>query len=232
MSKNRIFLGVAAGALLLGMTSAQAADIEPEIAQPGWYVSLFGGATWLNDVETRYDLNYTIDTGTAAGFIVGGAIGTHVTDNLRVELEVAYSENDVESLRYSGPANTGTTYEGDGSFEILTFMGNLWYDIPVTETLSPYLGGGTGVGIVDAKDIIYDDPQATGEVYDSSEVVVAFQLGAGVRWQAFEHLAFDIGYRLRGLTSTTFETSDESNTDHPAESVFSHNLIGGVSVGF
>ncbi|MGE0006918.1 MAG: outer membrane protein [Parvibaculaceae bacterium] len=228
---------VAGVALAMGVSAAQAADIEPVIPAPSWYVSLFGGVSWLEDVQTPYghageEPNYDIDTASDPGFIVGGAVGTHLAEAVRVEFEVAYSENDVDTLRYSGPFNDGTNYDGSGSFAILTFMGNLWYDMPLGETVYPYVGGGAGIAVVDADDVIYDDPAATGAVYDSSEVVFAFQLGAGLRWKAFENVTFDVGYRLRAMDGPTFETSDDNTTDYEADWIWSHNVVGGVSVGF
>jgi opacity protein-like surface antigen len=237
MGKKLLLATIAATVLATGITAARSADLEPVAERADWYVSLFGGAAWLEDVETPYGdageaLNYNIDTASDAGFIVGGAIGTHLTDAVRVELEVAYSENDVDTLRYSGPQNDGTNYDGSGSFALLTFMANLWYDIPISEAVYPYVGGGAGLAIIDADDVIYDDESATGDVYDSSEVAFAFQLGAGLRWQAFENITFDVGYRLRGIDGPTFETSDDNTTDYDADWIWSHNVIGGVSFGF
>lgn len=234
MGKKRLLMAIAAGALAMGMSSAGAADIEPVVEPAGWYVSLFGGASFLEDVETEYD--YGISSSlknkaeTETGFIVGGAIGTHLTDDIRVELEVAYSENDVDKIHYSGPYNNGT-YDAKGSFGILTFMGNLWYDIPLSETLNPYLGGGVGLAIVDGE-TTYEPDDGDDSPYDSSEVAFAFQLGAGLRWKAFENITFDVGYRLRGIDGPDFGNSDfPQSSNYDGDMIFSHNVIAGVSFG-
>jgi opacity protein-like surface antigen len=232
MGKKHLLMAVAAAAMTLGMASAQAADLEPVAAPAEWYVSLFGGVSFLDDVETDYEFNgsrFTTDAKSDTGFIVGGAIGAHLTDDLRVELEVAYSENDVDEINFEGYGG----YDAEGTFGILTFMANLWYDIPLSDTLNPYVGGGAGVAIVDG-DIAYSPDDGDDSPYDSSEVAFAFQLGAGLRWNAFENITLDIGYRLRGIDGPTFGNSDHfiPSPDYDADMIISHNIIGGISVGF
>jgi opacity protein-like surface antigen len=225
MGKKCLLGTVAAVGLTLGMATAQAADIiEPVVEPPGWYVSLFGGVSFLEDVNTEYDEPgpYEIDAETKTGFIVGGALGTHLTEDFRVELEVAYSENDVDDIEYDGE-----DYAGTGDFTFLTFMGNVWYDVPLSEELKPYLGGGAGIAIIDANDVGYE-----GNVeYDSSEVAFAFQVGAGLRWAIADSITLDVGYRLRGFDGPKFEDVD-GGSDQNADWMWSHNVIGGVSFGF
>ena len=139
-----------------------------------------------------YEANVRTDT----GFIIGGATGTHLTDDLRVELEVAYSENDVDRIGYVDGFDGSTgSYAAHGKFGILTFMANLWYDIPLSEDLKPYLGGGLGLAVVDG-DVGYDDYPDYDPIFDNSEVAFAFQLGTGLRWQAWDNVTLDVGYRL------------------------------------
>jgi opacity protein-like surface antigen len=240
MNKKHLLTVVAASAILLGVNAARAADLEPVAAPPGWYVSLFGGVSWLDDVKTDYEYDgyegtYHADVSTDTGFIVGGAIGTHVMDDLRVELEVAYSENDADRIDYSAPA--ASDYKGDasGQFGILTFMANIWYDVPLSEALTPYIGGGAGVAIVDA-DSGYKDNSNYDPIFDSSEAAFAFQLGAGLRWHVAENIALDVGYRFRGIDGPTFaakETDPNYDTsDYDAKWLWNQNVIAGISFGF
>ncbi len=239
MDKKYLLMAVAAGALALGISSARAADIEPVVEPAGWYVSLFGGASWLEDVKTSYtfdgfDAAYSADVETDTGFIIGGAAGTHLTEDLRVELEVAYSENDVDRINYTNESNDETGYDANGKFGILTFMANLWYDLPLSEELKPYVGGGAGIAVVDA-DVGYDGNPDYDPIFDNSEVAFAFQVGAGFRWQVWENVALDVGYRLRGIDGPTFDAKETDPTfdtsDYDAHWMWSHNVIAGVSFG-
>jgi opacity protein-like surface antigen len=239
MNKKHLLMAVAAAAMTLGIASAKAADLEPVAEPAGWYVSLFGGASWLEDVKTDYEFTgfagtYHADIETDVGFIIGGAIGTHLTEDLRVELEVAYSENDVDKIHYTNASGVGDDYDAHGKFGILTFMANLWYDIPLSEELKPYIGGGAGIAIVDG-DPGYSDIPDYDPIFDNSEVAFAFQVGAGLRWQVWENVALDVGYRLRGIDGPTFDTEvtdpNFDSSDYDADWIWSHNVIAGVSFG-
>ena len=240
MNKKYLLIAVAASAMVLGFSSVKAADIEPVAEPAGWYVSLFGGVSWLDKVNTDYEYRgfegtYHADIGTDTGFIVGGAIGTHVMDDLRVELEVAYSENDADKIHYSAADGRSGNFDAAGNFEILTFMANLWYDVPLGEALTPYVGGGAGIAVVDA-DPGYAHDQFYNPVFDSSEVAFAFQVGAGLKWHVSDNIALDVGYRLRGIDGPTFDAAEtDPNNDtsnYHADWMWSHNLIAGVSFGF
>jgi opacity protein-like surface antigen len=238
MGKKHLLMAVAAGAMVLGMASAQAADLEPVAAPAEWYVSLFGGASWLEDVETDYSYPGFGPIGNEAetdvGFIIGGAAGTHLTEDIRVELEVAYSENEVDHFVFHDDDGTSDTYEGTGHFSFLTFMANVWYDIPLSEELKPYLGGGAGIAIVDANKVGYGEDE-NAPVYDSSEVAFAFQLGAGLRWAVSDNIMLDVGYRLKGIDGPRFDNVEDvvpNSSKYDADFIWIHNVIAGVSFGF
>ena len=114
-------------------------------------------------------------------------------------------------------------------------MANLWYDVPLSEELKPYFGGGAGIAIVDG-DVGYD-PVAFPDfspIFDQSKVAFAFQAGAGLRWRAWENVTLDVGYRLRGIDGPTFDsevTGPDLTIDYDADWIFSHNIIGGISFG-
>jgi opacity protein-like surface antigen len=239
MTKQPLLMAAAAGAMLLGMSAAKAADIEPVIEPVGWYVTLFGGVSFLDDVKTDYEFDDSpgftngADSDTDVGFIVGGAIGTHLTEDLRVELEAAYSENDVDEIRYIDGVGNDTDYYGHGKFGLLTIMANLWYDVPLSEELKPYLGGGAGIAVVNG-DVGYDPVEFPDydPIFDESRVAFAFQLGAGLRWQAWENVTLDVGYRLRGIDGPDFDSEVVFvSGDYEADWMWSHNIIAGISFG-
>ena len=240
MGKKHLLVAVALTAMMLGTSSVKAADLETVVKPAGWYVSLFGGVSFLETVETTYfQVNYSgyeANVETDAGFIIGGAIGTHLTQDLRVEVEVAYSENDVDKIDYyDAGSSDNTVYDGHGKFGILTFMANLWYDVPLSQELTPYLGGGAGVAIVNG-DVGYPELPGYDPIFDNSEVAFAFQLGAGFRWQVSDSMTLDVGYRLRGIDGPKFDTEvtiPQANAgDYKSDWIYTHNVIAGVSFGF
>ena len=226
MGKKLLLGTVAAAGLSLGALSAQAADIEP-VAEPStWYVSLFGGVSFLEDVDTLYEGEgeYSVETDT--GFIVGGALGTRVWDPVRLEVEVSYAEwgGDHYTADYNGP------FEGSvqGHLDALFVLGNIWFDIDTGTVFRPYLGGGAGVAWADAN-APFDGDDSEG--YGDGEMGFAFQLGGGLQFDLAEHVALDIGYRFKGVLDVDLDDTDGAGVYAGAD-FYSHNIQGGLIFSF
>ena len=176
MAPRLLLATAAAAALITGAVPTSAADIEPTVEPFSWYITLFGGVSALEDFDVTYDVNGDLDNADAdvdgSGFILGGTIGTHLTEDIRVELETSYFESDVDLLDF-GLGNDPDSV--DGKFEFLTVLANLWYDVPLSEEIKPYIGGGAGVAIVDG-DIAFSDGQTA---FDSTRS--RFRVSSGGR---------------------------------------------------
>lgn len=87
-----------------------------------------GGGAIANNLEFECDL---------AGMLSGGwlAWGTPGAGGLRLEAEGAYRNNNADSVSVT----TAT-----GAAEVLSFMGNAFWDVDLDTWLTPYLGGGIG----------------------------------------------------------------------------------------
>src|SRR5688572_15316429 len=97
--KKLLLGGACAASLLLALTPlAHAADMEP-VPEPmgmGWYVSIFGGASFAKDqdfsvyeygISSGYTAEVNFDPDT--GFMFGAALGAQVNEWLRGEVEVS-----------------------------------------------------------------------------------------------------------------------------------------------
>ena len=118
-------------------------------------------STYRGKAVTEYDTGYKLE----------GVIGYKLAPNIRVELELFYSEADVDKLTYSDMSTNITTPQGtlpinvpgethpevSGTAEQLGAMLNLWYDIDLGSKWTPYVGVGVGVIEVDFGDLDYDD---------------------------------------------------------------------------
>ena len=160
---------------------------------------------------------------------MGGAVGTHLLDNLRVELEVAYSENDADTYG----STTIALVTRIGKFEFLTFMGNIWLDVPLTDDSSPIWAAERAWPSLNADGIGYANDDAH---FDGSEAAFAVQAGAGLRWQLAEWITLDVGYRFRIIEGPEFNANTDhvpgAVTDFDVDWIGSHNVIGGISFGF
>ncbi|MFO1090604.1 MAG: outer membrane beta-barrel protein [Hyphomicrobiales bacterium] len=227
-------LAAAAVTLPLGFGGAYAADLPPAptIEVNPWSVSVFGGPSWLENADLNGTVNNTnieADVRYNTGFIVGGSLGYAVTDWARAEVEIAYQNYSYDSARITVQGRHQTV-DVNGDLSALTLMGNLWFGLnmlpvvgePVSGAagslgVSPYFGGGIGVGFVD--NTVHSSP------IDDNSTTFAWQVGAGIRWNFAPQLGMDIGYRFRGLTDVSFEPID-------SVSLYSNNLIIGLTYSF
>ena len=227
MKLNRVLLS---GVALVAMAgAANAADLivydvpvtEPVmVADTGWYLSVFGGGVWdsyitAEDDDVDGDTD-DVEIETDMGWTLGVAVGAHVFDNIRGELELAHTNRDVNS------ASEGALVLDpiDGSVTTTTLMGNLWLDLDTGSGFTPYIGGGIGAGYVTA--------ESADAGLDADGYGLAYQVGAGVKFDVADNLALDLGYRFKGLSA---EISGDGTEDVVAH-VGSHVLQVGLSVGF
>ena len=228
-----LILTGAAFSLLVG--TALAADIAPEPvpALGGLYVGAFGGATWFTENGTEFtftdpspDVTGEVSLDTDAGWLVGGVLGYNWADTgLRTELELSYSQANLDGFdidwdnNFNGPDGDDLDFDGDVS--VTYIFGNLWYgfgNMMNMGGLSPYIGGGLGVGFVNVDvDAIEDvEINASGD-----ETGFAYQLGAGLMWNVSDNVALDLGYRFRGVALDDYD-----------EALTSHNVLLGLNFGF
>lgn len=230
MNLFKLLTGAAAVALIAG-TPALAADLivdvpvdEPiAVADTGWYFSVFAGGVWDGFVTAEDDSDADpddVEVSTDAGWLLGAAVGTHVFDSLRAEVEVYGARRDVNE------ATEGPDVYPDlsGSVTTAALLGNLWVDFDTGSGFTPYIGGGLGIGYVAA-----EAETAMGvAALDADGVGLAYQLGAGVKVDVADNVALDLGYRWKGVSA---EISGEGTEDVVAH-VGSHVVQVGVTFGF
>src|SRR5215207_1877693 len=163
--KKLLLGGACAASLLLALTPlAHAADMEavPEAMGMGWYVSVFGGASFAKDEDFyvfnsnyygnySYGLSFDADLDLDTGFMVGAALGVGFNEWLRGEVEVSGNFHDVSGEGYfdNDYFNTYGDVDLDGDENALFVLANLWVDLPIGGFFKPYIGGGVGAGRID-----------------------------------------------------------------------------------
>ena len=225
-SKNLLLTGVALAAFSLASVAAKAADAAPPVSSSPIYVSVFGGASFLNDVKASYNNITAYSVSTYPGYIIGAAIGYQWNDMVRTEIELSHSSWKGKNfslgipLAYVGPVA--------GSISATYLLGNLWIDIPTNSAFTPYVGGGLGVGFATA------DTTFNGNTYGYGPNGVgnfAYQVGAGVKFDLSESIAVDAGYRFKGITNVNFNDSDGGGAYNGAN-LNSHNVQIGLTFKF
>ena len=178
MSRYRIgsrwaLAAAVAGCLALGgMTGAQA-------QQSNWYIGGSVPLMFIDDSETTNTttfgqggnaptLDSTIKSEHDTGIKLGGSVGYHFDNGLRVEGEIFYARAKISKLTntklsLSGlpvsipfPLPESVEIPVSGTAKQLGGMVNVWYDFDTGDALTPYIGGGIGLVRIDQGDVKFD----------------------------------------------------------------------------
>lgn len=139
------------------------------------------------------------------GFGFMAAIGNNF-EGLRGEVELSYRTNDADKI------SAGAFSESvSGDVSSLAVMGNLLVDLPVSESVRPFLGAGIGLANVDADG-------------DEDDTVFAYQAIIGLGFPLTYVTTLDLQYRY-------FATEDPNFNGIEAE-YQTHNFFAGLRFDF
>jgi opacity protein-like surface antigen len=220
-----IIVSAAFASLSLASPQAGAADIDPVTGYP-IYISIFGGASFLEDVDTTTPGNFNYSVNTKTGFLIGGAVGLKWNDIIRTEIELSHTRSKAKSYTFGLGAPNGP-FPAQGPISATYLLGNIWADLNTDSAFTPYVGGGLGIGWADGDTSF----SGLGFGYGPGESGLAFQLGAGVKYDMSESFSIDLGYRYKGLKNIDFEDNDGSGAYNGGD-LFSHNVQVGLSFNF
>ncbi len=229
MKLFKLLSGAAAVALIVG-APALAADLVVDvpvdqpvaIADTGWYVSVFGGAQWANNVEADDGSapGQFYDFDTDIGWLFGVAAGVRFTDNLRGEIELSSGAIGLTDVT----VDDAVTFPVDGSASTTYLLGNLWFDIDTGSGFTPYIGAGLGAGFVSAE----ATSVAPAYSVDMSGWGWAYQVGAGVKVDVADNIALDLGYRYKAIVDADLE----GGGDDAIVNIGSHVIQAGLTFSF
>lgn len=137
-----------------------------------WYVGGYGAMNYTHDGTANGNDKMVYDL----GFGVGGLVGYAMANGLRLEGEVAYRSNGIDSI-------DGVSVGADMSS--WAFMGNALYQFNVQSSVKPHIGGGLGV----ARGTV----ETGGHEY--SDTVLAAQFIVGVDYTVAPDMAILLDYR-------------------------------------
>ena len=183
-------------------------------AADGVYISGNIGLTILNDSDLTSSAapGVTVETEFDAGLDVYGAMG-FVVGQARIELELAYRINDIDSF------TSGVTVSGGGEVSALSGLVNAFYDIKTDSKITPYIGGGLGVAYVEIDNLLLSFNGIT-IPGNEDDTVFAYQVGGGIAYAINDKMTADLGYRY-------FATEDPDFDGLEAE-YDSHNITIGI----
>ncbi len=182
-------------------------------AKEGWYAGVKGGVVAGADADTNAG---TLDA--ELGPAVMGAAGYAIGTGARVEGEISWRKNDVDTDGI-GLVTIQGVFPFDLSLENLAFMVNGAYDFQLDSPVTPFIMGGIGFSRVSGT------LEILGEDFDEDEIAFAYQCGAGLAWHVTESVSVDVSYRFFGTTEPELDPLLEINNTH-------HNGLVGLTYSF
>jgi opacity protein-like surface antigen len=202
-------------------------------AQAGEYIGGNISYTAPQDADFEYN-NFPLvfETSYDQGLGFGLVFGKGYDNNLRIEGELGYRRNDLNSF-----TEGGETLGASGDITALSFIFSTYYDLVNPTRFTPYFGAGLGGAYVnlDARQI---DP-VEDIVFSDEALALAYQLGGGVSCKLTRELTLDLGYRYFSTANLKFKDQDTETVDdngnvlNSFETDYSaHNVSLGLRLAF
>ncbi|MEM6458476.1 MAG: outer membrane beta-barrel protein [Planctomycetota bacterium] len=203
-AKLRVIGLLAAAAALAAAPPAAADSFADGMFTPrqglyvaGSYARTFDYQITGNELAgTSNEREFDLDDGEAYSFAVGTYLGI-----TRIEFETSFFES-----VYNFTRPTNTVVEGD--IEYLSFMGNVYVDLPTGfEPLNLYVGAGAGLSILRSEGS-FTPPISfvSGATLASAEETIqvfSLQAMAGLSFEVIEGLHLTSGYRVRWFSENS-----------------------------
>jgi len=198
---------------------------SPAMAEhTGPYAGAFVGGNTLMDARSTDSLgqfNFSFKPNLAGSVVFGWdfASGNPVGEG-RIELEYTRRSNQLDKVKF-----VEGQFEGGGDVKADSMLINFFGVYPDKKRWAPYFGVGIGAVRIETSSLkVTGQPLATG-----SDIVLAYQLGAGVDYSLTKYLNLDFGYRF--FNSIRPELTESNGLKFKMD-YLSHSLVFGLRVGF
>ena len=225
MKLPRFFMGTIA--LCVFAVNAKAQTIPGDPKADKFYAELYAGATIVPDSQlsnpafSGADVQAEFDT----GFNFGGTLGYKMKNGLRIEGEYTYRRADFNDITacVSGSCTSASSLGIDvgGDLSMHAVMANAFWE-PRFGNWLPSIGGGAGVGIIDAT--LKASAFGASSSDNESDTVFAYQAGAGIGYEFSPNIIALLDYRY-------WATQDPDLGGTKAE-ISTHNINIGIRYQF
>lgn len=162
------------------------------------YVSGSFGMVSMTD-STFSEPGFSAELSTDPGFGFIAAVG-NTFENVRGEIEMGYRTNDTDEI-----SSGGISIPLNGDITSLSVMGNLLVDLPLSESIRPFIGAGMGLANVEA------DLNGIGSEDDN---VFAYQAIAGIGFPLTHVTTLDLHYRYFATADPDFDGTEAEYETH------------------
>jgi len=205
---------------------------QPNRANSGFY--LMARAEY--SIPENIDVNNSVGQGEAIlsdGVSLGFGLGYKFNRYIRSDVELARRAYELQNLI---PATSKSSRPLVGEAELYSAMLSGYLDIPFldrsadrTAGIVPYIGGGIGVGILNANDVAVAIGVGYSKTYSGSAVVPVAHLSAGLTIPISDQVDIDLGYKyflMGDLSGTRRGVKGESQLFR------AHSALAGIRYNF
>lgn len=210
-------------------------------AGAGPYIGIEGGLNLLDNQKLdaygfagNNNGNRIGRTEFSSGWLGGLTTGYTLENGFRPELAIAHRQNSFERLQLTMPGLLGLgstsidTTDVSGREKADTAMFNLWYELPLSSSLRPYIGVGAGAAHVSIRGARYDN----NELHNASETLFAWQAGAGFAFNFTKQVTASLDYRFLQTNRGEFDLLDDNPTTHLRARYRSNSIQFGLRYSF
>ncbi len=205
MKFRSLLLGTA---VALGSAGAAHADVT---TPTGWYLSLAGGANWIEDGNIDESTSGILATQNEfswdTGFLVSGAVG-YDFGRWRVEFENTYRHNDADGFC----STTACFAAPNGEVWELSQMVNALYDVELSGRFSASVGAGIGGNLVVFTPDTAGNFDGSAAGLETDDYVLAGQLIAQVAYDLTERWKVYLDYRYTIMEDAEIEDPTDNET--------------------
>jgi len=204
--------------VLLSVAVGRAGDLQEK-----FYINADAGGIFQQDatfVENGWSSTASFDPGARIDL----ALGYNINDSLAVELESGVMWDSVNTIDGFALGRFGKSID----LYSIPVLAKLIYRFPTENDWTPYVGVGVGGNIG-----MFDGKLPSGS-YSDTDVTLAFQAEAGVRYALSQHSSIGVAYKFLGTTDQDYNLGDRSfMTDHISfQEVYIHGIFVNFTLNF
>ena len=208
---------------VISLVSFLVFSVSAHAQDSGNYIAFGLGITETDDTSFQVAPG-TIDTEFDDDWNYSAAYGWK-RGSYRFEGELVVGEDDVSSHTLNG----GAPLDGPtGGINMAGILANGYYDFSTASALTPYVGAGLGLAMIEAEGFGVD---AIPDVLDDDDTVIAYQIMAGIGYDLSDRTSLFAEYRYFGTESADVTTSVSTGSVDTELDFSSNQFRFGVRIG-
>lgn len=191
------------------------------------YFGATGSMAFHNDLDGNLRDTFKSDVDFKTGYGFGLSVGYAMPKYyLRTELEMLYRRHSVDCVKTNAAAygqGAAGRFGASGYSRDLALLANLIFEVPVTQCVGIYAGGGVGISFNQIEldrvnNITYPGFAIAGYESQQNHDLFAWNVQAGFTYSIVESIILSAGYRLFGTSTISFnDAAGFSRTNVPLQ---------------